>query len=68
MTEVWVTVKTPILSLLASHLAGRKFLMEQGTGKGCWPVPECPDGATPTSLWCAGSAELAAPGSLLLPS
>lgn len=50
VTEVWVTVKTPILSLITSYLAGRKFLMEQGTGKGRWPVPGCPDGATPTSL------------------
>lgn len=66
VAEVWVAVKTPTLSLVASHLAGRKFLMEQDTGKGHWPVPGCPDG--PTSLMCARSAELAAPGSPLLPS
>lgn len=50
VTEVWVTVKTPTLSLVASYLAGRKFLMVQGTGKGRWLVPGCPDGTTPTSL------------------
>lgn len=50
LAEAWVTVKTPTLSLIASHLAGRKFLMEQDTEKGRRPVPGCPDGTTSTSL------------------
>lgn len=61
MAEVWVTVKTPTLSLVASHLAGRKMrgrledefshlLMKQDTEKGRWLVPGCPDGTTSTSL------------------
>lgn len=50
VAEVWVTVKTPTFFLVASHLVGSKFLMEQDTGKGHWLVPGCLVGTTSTSL------------------
>lgn len=50
VAEVWVTVKTHTFFLVASHLVGSKFLMEQDTGKGHWLVLGCMVGTTSTSL------------------